>query len=155
MIALTKKTEYAIIAACHLARCRERVVAAREIAEHYSIRVALLMNVLKQMHRGGVVESVRGARGGYRLARDAEELTLADLIESVEGPPRLVRCAPPVSGESGACDLISSCPVRLPLMKAHEHLCNYLRGVTVADLTSDADFAAQERPETATKVTIQ
>lgn len=70
MLALTKKTGYGLIAMAHLAELPEgRVCSAREIAALYEIPAALLMNVLKALSSAGYVESFRGARGGYRLAR--------------------------------------------------------------------------------------
>ena len=155
MIALTKRTEYAIIAACHLARSGDRIVAARDLAERYQIRVPLLMNVLKQMNRSGLLTSVRGAHGGYQLARDAREVSLAQLIEAVEGSPQLVRCASSASDDREACALIGSCPVRLPLVKVNEYFCNFLRGVSLADLAFDEDFDAQSRSGIAAKVLVQ
>ncbi len=67
MLTLTRKTEYGLIAMCHLARIGRKVVSARDIAEEHNVPLALLMNVLKKLNRAGLVNSVRGARGGYVL----------------------------------------------------------------------------------------
>jgi len=136
MLSLTKKTEYALIAVCHLARARERVISAREIAQTHSIPGPLLMNVLKTLNQSGVLTSVRGARGGYRLAIAPQRLSLADLIEKVEGPVRLVRCVSPDENEVGddSCGRTSTCPIRQPVQRLHDHLRRFLSGVTVADV---------------------
>src|SRR5262245_55281119 len=91
MLALTKRTEYALIALCHLARQPE-TVSARDLAHRYAVRLPLLMNVLKTLNHNGLVRSVRGAHGGYRLAVPADKLSLARVAEAIEGPMRLVKC---------------------------------------------------------------
>jgi len=141
MLSLTKKTEYALIAVCHLARSEREVVSARDIAERYAVRLPLLMNVLKALNRGGLLASVRGARGGYRLAAPPQTITLAALIAAVETPVRLVRCAPPRAAERPSCELSDSCPIRGPVHKLHGRLNNLLTQVTVADFAFDAGYS--------------
>lgn len=145
MLSLTRKCEYALIAASHLARAGDMVVSARDIAARYSIPLPLLMNVLKTLNRCGLVESVRGARGGYMLARPARDITLQELIEGVEGPVRLVRCVTPASGEP-ACDLSGNCPIRDPLHRLHERFRAFLTAVTVADVAFDGAAATAAAP---------
>src|ERR1035437_1275386 len=93
MLSLTKKTGYGLIAMTHLAQLEAHEVAsAREIADLFGVPASLLMNVLKELAAAGYVESVRGAKGGYRLARRPEEINLADLVSAMEGGPP---CRPP------------------------------------------------------------
>ncbi len=98
MLSLTKKTGYGLIAMAHLAELPEgRVASAREIAELYGIPTALLMNVLKDLAAAGYVESLRGSRGGYRLARRPEGVNLADLVAAIEGPVPQAECVAAVA----------------------------------------------------------
>ncbi len=136
MLSLSRKAEYALIAASHLAKAGDSVVSAREIAARYSVPLPLLMNVLKQLHQRGVLLSVRGARGGYRLARSPQDLTLAQLVDAIDGPLRLVPCVPHAA-ESDACDISACCPVRSPLNRLHAKLERLLAETTVADLSGD------------------
>lgn len=171
MLSLTRKTEYGLIAACHLARAGDLIVSARDVAEKYAIPLPLLMNVLKTLNRRGLVESVRGAHGGYTLAQPAEQISLEALIEAIEGPVRLVRCAPaavvphpcgsperPVTAGRGEaeweaeCELMCSCPVRHPLHRLHERLRGFLAEVTVADVAFDASFAGGDGPYQLTRM---
>ena len=144
MLSLTKKTEYALIAMCHRARAERDVVSARDIAGQYSIRLPLLMNVLKALSQGGLLNSVRGARGGYRLAVPPKAITLTALIAAVESPVRLVRCAPPRADNASNCELIGSCPIRRPVHKLHGELRSVLERVTVADVAFDDGYAGNE-----------
>jgi Rrf2 family protein len=148
MLSLTKKTEYGLIAACHLARHAERAVSARDIAERYGVPLPLLMNVLKILQRKGYVRSTRGARGGYALASPPQQITLMALAEALEGPVRLVACvpgvpsAPAVGGEPSelGCELQDCCAIRGPILRLHERLQRFLAGVTVADIACDGRF---------------
>jgi Rrf2 family protein len=150
MLTLTRKTEYALIAACHLAHAGpKRVVSARDIAEAHGVPLPLLMNVLKRLNRTGHVNSVRGARGGYVLATPPEELTLDGLIEAVEGPVHLVRCANP-DRSARKCTLTGPCPISGSVRKVHEKLRVFLKQITIADFV----FEGQEHPN-ARKVLAQ
>lgn len=143
MLTLTKKTEYALIAACHLANVDQKVVSARDLHELYNLRLPLLMNVLKLLNQGGILRSVRGARGGYALAVRPKQVTLSELIEAVEGPPRLVKCALP-QPDDPPCDMSGGCPVRGPMAKVHRVFREFLRGVTVADVAFDDRYAGRK-----------
>ncbi|MGD8452252.1 MAG: Rrf2 family transcriptional regulator [Phycisphaerae bacterium] len=140
MLALTKKSEYALVAACHMARLGERVVSAREIAEQQDVPLPLLMNVLKKLNQAGQIRSVRGARGGYSLCVPPAELSLAAIIEAVEGPVHLVSCVAGASNARRVCPRMAKCALRRPVRKIHDRLMEFLMNVTVADLAFDADY---------------
>jgi Rrf2 family protein len=143
MLTLTKKTEYALIAACHLANAGLAVISARDIADAYGIRLPLLMNVLKKLNQHGVLRSVRGARGGYALATDPKQISLSRLIEAVEGPPRLVKCALP-QPDDPTCELAGGCPVSGPMAKVNRVFGGFLKGVTIADVAFDERYAGRK-----------
>lgn len=142
MLSLSKKTEYALIAMCHLARAAgdEQVHSARDIAERYHVPLPLLMNVLKTLHRAALVSSIRGARGGYRLSRPPQDVSLARLVEVVEGPLALVECVgPPVESGCG-CDLAGTCPVRSPIQRIHDRFQQFLADISLADVAFDETY---------------
>ena len=155
MLSLTKKSEYALIAVCHLARADQPVISAREIAAEHGVPLPLLMNVLKKLCQAGHVRSMRGARGGYKLAVRPERLSLAAMIEAVEGPVRLVACVPSPPGPRRGCRRVSRCSVRLPMHKVHKRLIEFLAGVSVADLAYDEDYRDNQRPAGSRKAIVQ
>ena len=137
MLALNKKTDYGLIALSCLAVHPGQVVSARRIAETYGMRPPLLMNVLKALSRGGLIVSVRGSRGGYRLARPAKEINLAQLVRALQGPLRLVACAnQELSNGASECDLAESCPVQSPVRKVHLKMLDFLQGISLAELSA-------------------
>jgi Rrf2 family iron-sulfur cluster assembly transcriptional regulator len=137
MLTLTKKAEYALIALCHLSRVpRDTVVSAREMAESHHVPLPLLMNVLKSLSQTGLINSTRGARGGYQLASDPSEITLRDLVESVEGPVRFVACVNTSQSNAEPCERAAACTIRRPLHRVHESFQEFLGTVSVAELVS-------------------
>ena len=136
MLALTRKTEYALIAMCHLARHGRKVISARDIAASHDVPLPLLMNVLKRLNRSGFLVSVRGAHGGYMLDKSPKDITLEGLVEAVEGPVHLVRCANP-NLDGKPCDMTDTCPIKGAIHKVHHRLRRFFSEVTIADLAFD------------------
>jgi Rrf2 family protein len=85
---VSAKTDYALRAAVELAAAEEEgaPVKGERLATSQSIPLRFLENILLQLRHAGIVESRRGAEGGYRLARPAAEITLADVIRAIDGP---------------------------------------------------------------------
>ena len=159
MLSFTRKTDYALISLTHMACQGSNSSSAREIATRYRMPMPLLMNVLKVLTQHGLARSERGPRGGYQLARPAEEINLHDIIAAVDGPVALVLCVrgaqrrdQSASGERQACgcELTSLCPVRGAVHKVHDKLVKMLKEVTLADL---ADHAKRSRAPRATPTT--
>jgi Rrf2 family protein len=142
----TAKADYAVRAAVELAAAGE-LVTADQIAQAQGIPLNFLENILRDLRRGGIVESRRGQQGGYTLARPAEEISVADVIRAVEGPLANVRGHPPEDLEYGG----SSAKLRDVWVALRASVRSVLERVTLADLargelppqisslTSDAD----------------
>ncbi len=146
MLALTKKTGYGLIAMAHLAELPEgRVCSAREIAQTYEIPTALLMNVLKALAVAGYVDSIRGSRGGYRLAHRPEEISLAELVSAIEGPVPQTACLAAMLGDDEECtdQVMARCPVVDPVHRVQRRLRDFLRKLTLADITAPAPVLQQ------------
>ena len=91
LVRTTAKVDYAVRAAVELAASGDAPVSAERLAEAQDIPVNFLENILLDLRRAGIVESRRGAAGGYLLAKPAKEITLADVVRAVEGPLASVR----------------------------------------------------------------
>ena len=121
----------------HLSKLDDgRLASAREIANRSNVSISLLMNVLKQLASEGYIESVRGARGGYRLAIDPDEVSLADLVGVLEGPVRLAECVTELAGDDGecTCQVMASCPVTDPVHRVQRKLKDFLAGITLGEI---------------------
>ncbi len=139
MLSLTRKTDYALLALAYLAGESASIVSAREIAARYRVSRSLLMNVLKQLSASGLIRSVRGAHGGYALARPAEEITLAEVIGVIEGPVRLAPCTGGGDEEvDPVCNALDNCPMHGPLNWLHLRLQDFFENVTLAEMAGVA-----------------
>jgi Rrf2 family protein len=141
MLRLSKKSDYALIAMAHLAARLDGSgsSSAREISEAYAIPLELLAKILQRLVRAKLLVSVQGTRGGYRLARPAAAISVADVIQSVDGPVTVTACSP----DDHACDQFGTCSIRDPLWKIKNRILDTLTTVSVAELGADAAQAAQ------------
>jgi Rrf2 family protein len=141
MLRLSKKADYALMAARHLALAPERGAAsAREIAERYDIPVEMLAKVLQRLVRHGFLRSHQGTRGGYLLARPPGLISVADIIQAIDGPVSVTAC----SSDSDACDQYEKCNIRDPLWRIKDRILAALATCTVQELTVDAGSSAGE-----------
>ncbi len=128
---ISAKADYAVRAVVELAAAPgEKPVKAERIATAQEIPLNFLENILGELRHSGIVRSHRGAEGGFRLAKPAEELTVADIIRAVEGPLASVRGGPPEDASyAGAASALPRVwiAVRANLRKVVEN-------VTVADI---------------------
>lgn len=137
MLSFTRKTEYGLIAMVHLAELPAgELISARQMAEKTRGSQSLLTNVLKDLATCGYVESVRGSRGGYRLAGDPARINVAELVTGLEGPVHLTECVvhSAESDQSGSCDMLDSCPIIGPVRLVQEKLNEVLASLTLADM---------------------
>src|SRR5215470_19841890 len=137
MLRLSKKADYALIAMKHLAVRGDQVAggssSAREIAELYDIPIELMAKVLQRLVRRGLLASQQGTRGGYLLARLPTQISVADVIQAIDGPVTVTAC----STEEGQCEQFSKCNVRDPLWRVRERILAALGECTIAELAAD------------------
>ncbi len=138
MLALTKKTDYALIALSYLAKRVEGVTSAREISKASHVPLPILTNILKTLAHAGMVASERGSAGGYSLAKPAESINLHDLITAIEGPFHFVQCVSTgTDAHRTPCELEPCCSIRQPAHRIHDRLKEFLESVTLAELVDD------------------
>ena len=137
MLRLSKKADYALMAMRHLA-AREgegATASAREIAEQYDIPIELMAKVLQRLVRTGLLASHQGTRGGYSLARAAAAITVADVVQAIDGPFTVTAC----STERDGCGQYAKCSIRDPLWRIRDRILTALDTVTVAEMAADLD----------------
>lgn len=137
MLSLSRKTDYALVAMADLARHSPAMVSAREMARRLTIPHPVLQNILTQLMHEEFVVSVRGARGGYRLRRPADQINIAELIEAVGGPFRLALCCDEGASarDEEECQMGDVCGIREPIRQLHTLLRNCLTKITLEQVT--------------------
>lgn len=139
MLRLSKKADYALIAMKHLAQHSGTAsTSAREIAEQYDIPIELMAKVLQRLVRIGLLVSTQGTRGGYALSRPSGLITIADVIQAIDGPLTVTAC----STEKVDCEQYGKCSIRDPLWQIKERIVEALGTVTIAEMASDQVAAA-------------
>ena len=134
MLQLTKRTEYGLIALVAMVGRRDRFVSAREISERYRVPRRLLAEVLKDLSRAELVESQRGAAGGYALARSADEISVGEVVAALEGAPSVSGCENFGAAHGGECELEDDCPIRSPLQVIREGISDLMDKTTLRAL---------------------
>ncbi|MEO0062200.1 MAG: hypothetical protein RLZZ08_760 [Pseudomonadota bacterium] len=107
---LSSMADYAVVTMCAAARhCGGQRVSATALAEETGLPAPTVQKLVSLLAARGLLRSIRGARGGIQLARPAAAITLADIVEAVEGPIALTAC---VESGKADCALESCCTVR-------------------------------------------
>jgi FeS assembly SUF system regulator len=139
MFRLNKLTDYALVLMTYIATTPEPSMhSARELAEGTQLPAATVGKVLRELLDHGLILSHRGAKGGYTLARDADEITVAEIIAALEGPIGFTEC----NTTSGCCELEHSCGVRYNSSVIGRALHKALANIRLSDLTRPLHLAA-------------
>ncbi len=134
MLRLSKRADYALIAMRHLALNADRGWAsAREIAEAYHVPLELLAKVLQRLVRKGLLASHQGIHGGYELARPASTISVAQVIEAIDGPLTMTAC----SEADDSCDQFAHCNIRDPLWRIKDRIVEALATCSVQEMASE------------------
>jgi FeS assembly SUF system regulator len=131
MLRISKLTDYGTVILALLASEPLRCFAAAEVAECTRISLPTVSKLLKKLQRSGLVTSTRGSHGGYRLARAANEVTAAAILDALEGPMAITEC----SGAHSSCGLESNCRVGHAWQRVNGAIRRALNDVTLAQMS--------------------
>src|SRR5262245_27111943 len=134
MLRLSQKADYALMAMKHLATHNDAAsTSARAIAEQYDIPLELMAKVLQVLARRGLLVSHQGTRGGYTLAKPTAAISVADIIQAIDGPLTVTAC----STDDEQCEQFTKCNVRDPLWRIKDRIIAALETVTLAEISSE------------------
>ena len=131
MLRISKLTDYAILMMVELARDGE-MLSAHALAERVHVEVPTASKVLKLLAGNELLESYRGANGGYRVSRTAAEISVADVIAAIEGPIAMTEC----SVEEGLCAQEDNCGLRSNWQRISLAVAQALRDVSLAEMSA-------------------
>ncbi|MGE5296497.1 MAG: RrF2 family transcriptional regulator [Solirubrobacterales bacterium] len=128
---LRRNTDYALRLMVSLAKHGpDGSLSTRTLAEEQEVPYQLACKLMQQLHGAKLVESCMGVRGGFRLGRGAGEISLADVVEVIQGRLSLNRCLL----NKACCPRQTTCPVRARMGELQKQMDEYMRSVTLADL---------------------
>lgn len=131
MIRLGKLTDYGVVVLTAMAGAPAVIHTAASLSDRTAVPAPTVQKILKLLARGRVLTSVRGAAGGYTLARAADRITVADIISAIEGPIALTDC---VDGAEGTCGVERLCPMRGNWDKVNRAVRKALEEVSLTDM---------------------
>lgn len=141
MLRLSKMADYGTVVMTAMVREPERSRSAAEIAAAIHVPVTTVSKILKILMRGGLLLSLRGAKGGYLLSRPAEEITLVDIINVMDGPIGMTEC----SVTPGLCSQEAGCVVRANWQRVNQAVLGVLREMTLAQMSAPLEPTADAR----------
>jgi len=131
MFNLSKKTEYGLIALSYLSHLDfDQRANVAEIASASTLPKELLAKILSELVKAGLAQSISGPAGGFRLAKPAEETSLAEIVNALERQPGLVEC----SADKANCDRSHECSIRSPMAKVQKKVTRILEETMLTDL---------------------
>lgn len=137
MLRISKLTDYGTVVMTYLARENDRLHAVSEIAAEIRLAAPTVSKILKQLVRGGLVVSHRGAKGGYALARAPAAISMVEIIDALEGRVGLTECG----SSPGLCAQESGCSIRTNWQRINSAVREALAGVTLAEM-AEPDLSA-------------
>lgn len=129
MLRVSRLTDYATVVMTCIAAHPRDVLSTAQIADETRLELPTVSKLLKSLGHAGLVESFRGVNGGYRLARPAREISLAQIVEAMEGPIGMTECS-----VEGQCERETQCGVRGSWRRINSVLDGALRAVSLADM---------------------
>jgi Rrf2 family protein len=137
---MTKRADYALLALSYLASSAsdnpEKLVNTKEIAEQYEIPMELLAKILQILAKNGMVASHPGPSGGYRLLRDPNAISVAEVVYLIDGPVSLMHCS---TGDENSCRQFNRCTIRDPLGAIEARVIDVLAKISIAEISALAD----------------
>lgn len=130
MLRIGKLTDYAMLIISRLAKNEGVVLSATTLAEEVHLTASTVSKVLKILSEAGLVKSIRGSVGGYHLARSAAAITVADIIQAMEGQFAVTECCELTS----KCAINSVCTMRDNWQKINKVVHSMLGGLTILDM---------------------
>ncbi len=141
MLRMSRQADYGLVLlACFTQRHRRDraelgsesdIVTARDLAHETHLPAPMVMKILKALARHGLLQSVRGAHGGYRLHRRAEEITVAEIITALDGPIGVTECA---GTDHTGCSIAALCALRSNWQTINGVVRDALERVTLAQM---------------------
>lgn len=143
MLRITRQADYGVMILTRIAQAGPgRIHTARDLAAETEVPLPTVSKILKLLGRADLLVSQRGVKGGYRLARSAAEITVAEVIRAIEGPIAMTEC---VEASDGDCDKESWCPVRSNWLLINEAVQGALEGITLARMARPLEFLTAAR----------
>jgi FeS assembly SUF system regulator len=137
MLRITKQSDYGIVLMTLFAGGEPgRVHSTRDLAKGARLPLPTVSKILKALARAGLLQSHRGVKGGYRIARDASRITVEEIIRALEGPIAITECIE----EGSDCEIEGTCPVRGNWQRINAAVKDALAAIPLSEMAAQVAF---------------
>lgn len=132
MLRIGKMADYALLVTNHLVKTTDELCTTEDLVNACQLPFATVRKLLKKLVDAGIVTSYRGIKGGYKLSREPNLLTVADVIAAIEGPITLTEC----SNHPSKCNLASNCDLKSNWNSVNQMVSTLFKRITLADMAT-------------------
>jgi FeS assembly SUF system regulator len=126
--------DYAVLLVCKMSKNQDKFFSANELSLNTSLKTTTINKILTKLTRANITSSVRGVTGGYKLAIRAEDISVGNIIDIIDGRVALTVCVE--NGENNNCELVSMCPSQSNWQIINNAVCNALNAISIEEMAN-------------------
>ena len=134
MIKVSRMADYAILLVCKMSNDENKVYSSQELSIITSLKITTISKILTKLTKANVTDSIRGVSGGYKLMMQAEDISVGNIIDIIDGKVALTVCVE--EGENHNCDLVSLCPSQSNWQIINNTVREALNSVSIAEMAN-------------------
>ena len=134
MIKVSRMADYAILLVCKMSNDENKVYSSQELSIVTSLKITTISKILTKLTKANVTDSIRGVSGGYKLTMQAEDISVGNIIDIIDGKVALTVCVE--EGENHNCDLVSLCPSQSNWQIINNTVREALNSVSIAEMAN-------------------
>ena len=134
MIKVSRMADYAILLVCKMSSAENKVYSAHELSTITALKITTISKILTKLTKAKVTNSIRGVAGGYKLMMKAEDISICDIIDIIDGQVALTVCVD--EDKNHSCDLESMCPSQGNWQVINNTVRNALNSVSIAEMAN-------------------
>ena len=134
MIKVSRMADYAILLVCKMSNDENKVYSSQELSIITSLKITTISKILTKLTKANVTDSIRGVSGGYKLTMQAEDISVGNIIDIIDGKVALTVCVE--EGENHNCNLVSLCPSQSNWQIINNTVREALNSVSIAEMAN-------------------
>ena len=134
MIKVSRMADYAVLLVCKMSKNQDRFYSANELSLNTSLKTTTINKILTKLTKANITSSVRGVTGGYKLAMGAEDISVGNIIDIIDGRVALTVCVG--EGENNNCELVSMCSSQSNWQIINNAVCDALNSISIEEMAN-------------------
>jgi|TARA_B110000003_G_scaffold71265_1_gene72598 FeS assembly SUF system regulator len=134
MIKVSRMADYAVLLVCKMSKNEDKFYSANELSLNTSLKTTTINKILTKLTKANITSSIRGVTGGYKLAMGADDISVGNIIDIIDGRVALTVCVE--KGENNNCELESVCTSRSNWQVINNAVCNALNSISIEEMAN-------------------